>query len=64
MAEKGRYIYEWPRPMVTADAVVFRLAEGRFWLLLIKRGNEPYKGDWAIPGGFVAPFSPGTQVRV
>jgi 8-oxo-dGTP diphosphatase len=53
MAEKGRYTYEWPRPMVTADAVVFRLAEEKFWLLLIRRGNEPYKGDWAIPGGFV-----------
>ena len=53
MAEKGRYVYEWPRPMVTADAVVFRFAKGKFWLLLIKRGNEPYKGKWAVPGGFV-----------
>lgn len=53
MADKGRYVYEWPRPMVTADAVVFRFAKGKVWLLLVKRGNEPYKGKWAVPGGFI-----------
>jgi len=39
--------------MVTADAVVFRFVRGKARLLLIRRGNEPYKGRWAIPGGFV-----------
>jgi hypothetical protein len=29
MAEKGKYIYDWPRPMVTVDAVVFSLSGGR-----------------------------------
>ncbi len=53
MNKKGRYIYEWPRPMVTVDAVVFAVTEGRAKLLLIKRGNEPFKGKWAIPGGFI-----------
>ncbi|UCC96590.1 MAG: NUDIX hydrolase [Phycisphaerales bacterium] len=53
MAEKGKYVYEWPRPMVTADAVVFRRSGGRTEVLLINRGKEPYKGKWAVPGGFV-----------
>ncbi|MEJ2646988.1 MAG: NUDIX hydrolase [Sedimentisphaerales bacterium] len=53
MTEKGQYTYEWPRPMVTVDAIVFKLSQGRTALLLIKRKNEPYKGKWAFPGGFV-----------
>lgn len=53
MAEKGQYIYEWPRPMVTVDAIVFKHSQGKAALLLIKRKNEPYKGKWAFPGGFV-----------
>lgn len=38
---------------VAADAVVFRKDGNKLQLLLIKRGNEPYKGMWALPGGFV-----------
>ena len=53
MAVQGEYIYEWPRPMVTADALVFAVCGGRKSVLLIKRGNEPYKGLWAVPGGFL-----------
>lgn len=53
MATKGEYTYEWPRPMVTADAVVFAADSNGVKLLLIKRKNEPFKGQWAIPGGFV-----------
>jgi hypothetical protein len=29
MAEKGKYVYNWPRPMVTVDAVVFNLSGGK-----------------------------------
>jgi len=39
--------------MVTVDAVVFRRAAGRTQVLLINRGHEPYKGKWAVPGGFI-----------
>ena len=53
MNTKGTYIYEWPRPMVTADALVFTRSGGKTKVLLIKRGNEPFKGKWAVPGGFV-----------
>ena len=53
MAKRGKYVYEWPRPMVTTDAAVFRFWRGKVWLLLVRRKHEPYKGYWAIPGGFV-----------
>lgn len=53
MATKGKYVYEWPRPMVTVDAVVFRRTAGRTQVLLINRNREPYKGKWAVPGGFI-----------
>ncbi len=53
MAERGRYVYEWPRPMVTVDAVVFAELDGRVQVLLIKRRQDPFAGKWAFPGGFV-----------
>jgi 8-oxo-dGTP diphosphatase len=53
MAKKSKYVYQWPRPMVTVDAVVFRLVGDKIKVLLIQRSNEPYKGKWALPGGFV-----------
>jgi 8-oxo-dGTP diphosphatase len=53
MNKKGKYVYDWPMPMVTVDAAVFAVAEGGIKLLLIKRKNEPFKGKWAIPGGFI-----------
>ena len=53
MNTKGKYIYDWPRPMVTADAAVFTHTGGKTKVLLIKRGREPFKGKWAMPGGFV-----------
>ena len=53
MAKKGKYVYDWPRPMVTADAAVFAFVDGKARLLLIQRKHEPYQGRWALPGGFV-----------
>ncbi len=53
MAIKGEYVYEWPRPMVTVDAVVFLKGKDKTKLLLIKRGKEPFKGKWVFPGGFL-----------
>ena len=49
----GLYAYQYPRASVTADAVLFAEKEGQMYVLLIKRGNEPYKGYWAFPGGFL-----------
>jgi len=53
MVKKGKYIYDWPRPMVTVDAVVFGFFKDKAELLLVNRKNEPFKGKWALPGGFV-----------
>ncbi len=39
--------------MVAADAVVFRFSAGKTKILLVNRKNEPFKGKWCIPGGFV-----------
>lgn len=46
------YTYEYPRPSVTADCVVIT-KEDTPQVLLIQRGFEPFKGCWAIPGGFM-----------
>ena len=53
MVEKRKYIYDWPRPTVSVDAVVFALSGGKTKVLLINRRYEPFKGQWALPGGFV-----------
>ncbi|CAN1723428.1 8-oxo-dGTP diphosphatase [Hyphomicrobium sp. 1Nfss2.1] len=39
-----------PTPALTTDCVVF---DGRGRLLLIRRKNPPFQGDYALPGGFV-----------
>lgn len=38
---------------VTVDTIVFKNLESKTEILLIKRGNDPFKDMWAIPGGFV-----------
>jgi 8-oxo-dGTP diphosphatase len=53
MAKKGKYVYDWPRPMVAADAAVFGFFGGKIKLLLVNRKREPFKGKWCLPGGFV-----------
>lgn len=58
MAEKGSYTYDYPRPAVTVDMVVFTIQEKRLKVLLIQRGAEPFLGKWALPGGFVDPNEP------
>src|SRR5512142_1319734 len=47
------YTYQYPRPALTVDCVVFGFDEGELKVLLIQRGLEPFKGRWALPGGFV-----------
>ena len=53
MGTRGKYIYDWPRPMVAADAAVFAFFRNKAKLLLVNRKREPFKGKWALPGGFV-----------
>lgn len=43
----------WPAFGVTADVVLLTVRHGRLSVLLIERGNHPFRGSWALPGGFV-----------
>jgi len=52
-----RRTYEWPRPALTVDVALFtvrgRLSDLRLQVLLMRRGEKPFAGRWALPGGFV-----------
>lgn len=50
---EGRYVYKYWHPAVTVDCIVFGWDGEALHVLLVKRGGEPYKGFWAIPGGFL-----------
>lgn len=50
---RRKYSYDWPRPAVTVDVALFTVAGLRLEALLIQRGEEPFLGRWALPGGFV-----------
>lgn len=47
------FTYEYARPALTVDCVVFGLDEDDLKVLLIRRDLAPYRGRWALPGGFV-----------
>jgi len=47
------YSYQHPHPAVSIDCAIFGLDEGELKVLLIERKHEPFKGRWALPGGFV-----------
>jgi len=47
------YQYQYPHPALTTDVVIFTIRDRQLKLLLIMRGGEPFKGCWALPGGFV-----------
>ncbi len=44
---------DYPRPSVTVDLVVFTIIDAQLRVLLVKRKEPPFKGAWALPGGFV-----------
>ncbi|MEX2322943.1 MAG: NUDIX domain-containing protein [Acidimicrobiia bacterium] len=46
---------QFPAFAVTVDVVILTMTEGELQVLLIRRGEEPFKGMWAIPGGFKRP---------
>ena len=45
------FCYDYPRPAVTVDIVVF--SSDALDVLLIQRKHPPFEGHWALPGGFI-----------
>jgi len=48
-----KYQYDYQRPGITTDCVIFGFDGGELKLLLIERENDPFKNKWSLPGGFV-----------
>ena len=59
--ETRKWESKYWHPAVTADAVVFGFDGERLNLLLIERGGEPFKGAWALPGGFIDKDDPSAE---
>jgi 8-oxo-dGTP diphosphatase len=53
MNRKTTYQYEYERPALATDCVIFGFDGGELKLLLLKREKEPFENKWALPGGFV-----------
>lgn len=51
--KEQNYCYKYPHPAVTSDCVIFGFDGVSIKVLLIQRGIEPFKGQWAFPGGFM-----------
>lgn len=46
---------KYPSIAYTSDLTIFTIKNGELCILLVRRGGHPYKGYWALPGGFVNP---------
>ena len=43
----------YEQPGITVDLVIFTVNDGTLKVLLVKRAEEPFAGNWSIPGGFL-----------
>ncbi|MBC7388275.1 MAG: NUDIX hydrolase [Opitutaceae bacterium] len=48
-----KYTYDYPRPALGTDMLLFSRQQEKIYILLIERGHSPFEGFWAFPGGFV-----------
>lgn len=46
---------QFPPFAVTVDVVILTMSGGRLHVLLVRRGEAPFQGSWAVPGGFKRP---------
>ena len=46
---------QFPAFAVTVDIVILTMSAGALHVLLVRRGEAPFEGMWAIPGGFKRP---------
>lgn len=47
-----KYTTPYVAPILTVDAVIFQLINNRLNVLLIQRSQDPFRGSWALPGGY------------
>lgn len=59
--ENKKFCYEFWRPSVATDCVIFGFTGKQLKVLLIKRNVEPYKDCWALPGGFLRESDPSAE---
>lgn len=52
MNTENKYCYDYPRALVSVDAIILD-EQTESEILLIKRKNYPYAEMWALPGGFI-----------
>ena len=47
------FMHQYEHPYDTVDILIFTIDQGKLKIILIERGVSPFKGFWAIPGGFI-----------
>lgn len=52
------FCYLYPRPAVTVDIALLYAGAGGVEVLVIRRAQDPWKGLWALPGGYVEEYEP------
>jgi 8-oxo-dGTP diphosphatase len=50
---EGYDLSRYDRPSVAVDVALIAIRDGGLWTLLVRRGEHPARGSWAVPGAFV-----------